>query len=128
MASYWNRVGDVPFLTGILLAVSFAYVVHVAATVVYDRAVRGSRNSYVSSTVMRTLCLPLFGAYVFQAGLNVVTADWFWLIIHAFICYALHRDWRRLKDSDDWWKGKGTKLKKKLRSMITSGSPMAAGV
>lgn len=127
MAEYWGNPGNEPLLIGALLAVSFAYVVQVVASLVYDRAVPGSRNSYVSSTVMRTLCLPLFGAYVFQAGLDIITSDWFWLILHAFICYTLHWDWNRLKDSDDWWKGKGTKLKKKLRSMFSTISPAAAG-
>ena len=79
------------------------------------------------ATTVKTLLWPLFGAYVFSVVMDLFTQEWFGALIDAWICSIFIRDWEKIKDSDDWWKGKGTKLKKKLRSMFTASSPATAG-
>jgi hypothetical protein len=121
------RFGDTPLWDGISWAVLAAYVSYAIALTVNTRAVSGSRQSYLSSTIMRTLCLPLFGAFVFSAAIDALAGNLVSVLFDVWISSNMHRDWQRIKDNDDWWTGKGTKLKKKLRSMFTSTSTVAAG-
>lgn len=121
------RFGGSPLWDAITWAVLMVYVAYAIALIVNTLAVTGSRQSYQSSTIMRTLCLPLFGAYVFSTAIDAIAGNVPSLLFDVWISYTMHRDWKRFSDSDDWWTGKGTKLKKKLRSMLTSPSPTTAG-
>lgn len=103
------------------------WIVYVIAHVIHSRAVKGTVRSFNAATVMKTLCLPLFGAYVFKAAMHLFTGDWFNVLMDLVVCYLLIRDWKKIKGSDDWWKGKGTKLKKKLKSLLTGHSPVSVG-
>lgn len=91
------------------------------------RAVKGTHRAYQSATVIKTLLWPLFSGYVFCTVMNLFTQQWIVAVLDVWICWILLRDWERFKDSDDWWKGKGTRLKEKLRSMFTASSPALAG-
>lgn len=124
---FLSRIGDSPLWDAISWAVLVAYMSYCVALIVNTRAVAGSRQSYVSSTFMRTLCLPLFGAFVFSTAIDALAGNLVSVLFDVWISSNMHRDWQRIKDNDDWWTGKGTKLKKKLRSMFTSTSTVAAG-
>lgn len=125
--SFWSQFGASPLWSGIGLAITVTYLAYIAAYILQYRAVRGSRNAYLGSTIMRTLCLPLFGAFVLSVAIDAATGNWIGMAIDVWISYGLHRGWNEMKDNDDWWTGKGTKLKKKLRSFFTASSPAAAG-
>jgi hypothetical protein len=121
------RLGDSPLWDAISWAAIVVYIAYCVALLVNTRAVTGSRQSYLSSTMMRTLCLPLFGAFVFSTAIDALAGNLVSVLFDVWISSIMHRDWQRMKDNDDWWAGKGTKLKGKLRSMFTSHSPAAAG-
>lgn len=127
VVNFWTHFGSSPLWAGIGLAITGVYLGYIIAYFIYYRAVPGSRNSYLSSTVMRALCLPLFGGFVLSVAIDAFTGNWIGLFIDIWISHGLHRDWQRIKDNDDWWTGKGTKLKKKLRSFFTASAPAAAG-
>jgi hypothetical protein len=74
----------------------------------YRSAVSGTRRSYQAATIVKTLLWPLFGAYVFCVVMDLFTQAWISALIDAWICSILLMDWERIKNSDDWWKGKGT--------------------
>lgn len=125
MMDFWTRIDSSPIYTGAAYAAAFALIAYMVEAYAYRRAVKGTVRSYRAGTILRTLCLPLFGWFVFRTAVDIFTADWM-LLIHAWLAYTLLRDWETYKDNDDWWKGKGTKLKKKLRSMLTASAPSAA--
>ncbi|GAA4033576.1 hypothetical protein GCM10023063_16640 [Arthrobacter methylotrophus] len=124
---YWTRFGSSPLWVGISFAITMAMFTYLTAKIDWRMSVEGSHREYMASTIMKTLCLPLFGAFVFDVALDVFTQQWLGVLIDGYLAYTMHRDWQHIKDNDDWWKGRGTKLKKKLRSMFTSSSPATAG-
>lgn len=127
IVDYWSRFGQSlqwTLLDGIIGAVLMAYAL---TSMVNFFSVKGTLKSYRTATVVKTLCLPLFAAYVFQTALDIFTSDWVGALIDAFLCYTLLDDWNKIKDRDDWWKGKGTMLKRKLKSLRGSRFPAATG-
>lgn len=124
---FWARFADTPLKSGVGWAIALVYVVYAVSISINRRAVSGTHRSYRSATIIKTLIWPLFAGYFFFAAMDLITQEWVGTFIDAWICCALLRDWERYKDSDDWWKGKGKKLKKKLRSMFTASSPAVAG-
>jgi hypothetical protein len=115
-----------PWWGPVSLTISMVYMVYVVFWTVNLYAVSGTRQAYLSSSIMRTLCLPLFAAYVFSIPVDTASGNGFGVFFDLLIGYILHRDWKKLKDTDDWWTGRGTRLKKRLQSMFTA--PAAAGV
>jgi hypothetical protein len=125
--TYWTRFGTSPvalWITGLIAVVMFVYILAQAARI---WSVKGTRGYYQASTVARTLCLPLFGALTFEVAIDLFTGHWVSAVLEAYLAFIMLRDWERMKDNDDWWTGRGEKLKKKLRSMLSASSPAAAG-
>ena len=127
LIDYWTRFGDTPLWTGIGWTITLSFLFYVIMHWIHRNAVAGTRRSYQAATIVKTLLWPLFGAYVFSTVMDLFSHLWVIAFLDAWICSMLVRDWDKIKDSDDWWKGKGTKLKMKLRSVFTSSSPAAAG-
>ena len=127
IVEYWNRFGDSPLWAGLTWTIVGVFLVYVVFHGIHLHSVRGTKRAYQAASVLKTLCLPLFGAFVFQVAMDVFTSWWIGAIVDTWISYTLLRDWQKIKDSDDWWKGKGTKLKKKLRSLFSARSTAAAG-
>jgi pheromone shutdown protein TraB len=123
LIDYWTRFGETTLWTGIGWAITLSFFFYIVMHWVYRNAVSGTRRSYQSVTIVKTLLWPLFGAYVFSVDMDLFTQEWISALIDAWICSIFLRDWERIKDKDDWWKGKGTKLKRKLKSLFTSTSP-----
>ncbi|WP_422759116.1 hypothetical protein [Paenarthrobacter sp. C1] len=124
---FWTRFAGTPLKSGLGWAIAMAYFVYVINISINRRAVSGTLRSYRSATIIKTLIWPLFAGYFFFAAIDLLTREWLGAFLDVAVCVILLRDWERYKDSDDWWKGKGTKLKKKLRSMFTASSPAMAG-
>lgn len=129
LIDYWTQFSDSPLWTVLKWTIASTYIAYAITVDVHRRCAPGTYRAYQSATVIRMLLWPLFAGYTFSAALNVFTADWFGTVICVLVCAILLRDWQRFKDSDDWWKGKGTKLKKKLKSLVTGPAsvPAAAG-
>jgi hypothetical protein len=127
LIDYWTHFSETPLWTGVRFAIAVVYTVYFISVLINRRAVTGTYRAYRSATIIKTLLWPLFAGYVFCTVMNLFTHNWVGAFIDAWICSILLRDWEEYKDRDDWWKGKGTKLKKKLRSMFTASSPAAAG-
>jgi len=117
---FWARFGSSPLWRTLSFAVSALFVPYTVAMFIHRRAVTGTRRAYLASTTVRTLCLPLFAGFVFSMAMDVFTSQWIGALCDGYLSYAMLRDWNRFKNNDDWWTGRGTKLKKKLRSMVTA--------
>ncbi|HEX9089715.1 MAG TPA: hypothetical protein VF867_19645 [Arthrobacter sp.] len=124
---YWSRFGSSPLWSALSFAVSALFVPYAVAMFIHHRAVAGTRRSYLVSTLLRGLCLPLFAGFVFSLAMDIFTSHWFSALCDGYLSYAMLRDWNRLKNNDDWWTGRGTKLKRKLRSLVAGPSPVSAG-
>ncbi|MDI3213605.1 hypothetical protein [Arthrobacter sp. AL12] len=59
--------------------------------------------------------------------MDIFTGQWFSALCNSYLIYAMLRDWIRFKDNDEWWTGRATKVKNRLRSLIAGPSPVAAG-
>lgn len=127
LIDYWVRFAATPLAHGIGWAISFAVLPYFMAGFVHRFAVPGTLKAYQSATIVKTLLWPLFAGYVYCVIMDIFTQNWIGALIDAWMCSVLVRDWDRFKDTDDWWKGKGTKLKKKLKSMFTASSPATSG-
>lgn len=129
LIDYWTQFSDSPAWTVLKWTIAVGYICYAITVEVNRRSVPGTYRAYRSATVIKTLIWPLFTGYTLSAALNFITGDWFGAVISTLACVILLRDWERFKDSDDWWKGKGTKLKKKLKSLLTGPAsvPAAAG-
>jgi hypothetical protein len=127
LIDFWTHFSETPLFLGLKWATGITYLFYVITIVINRRTVPGTYRAYLSATIIKTLLWPVFAGYVFCTAMDLFTHEWIGAFIDAWICSVLVRDWERYKDSDDWWKGKGTKLKKKLRSMFTAPSPAAAG-
>lgn len=127
LIDYWVRFAATPLAHGIGWAISMAFLAHIVAVYVHRYAVPGTLRAFQSATFVKTLVWPLFAGYVYNFILDLFTHNWIGALIDAWLCSVLLRDWEDFKDTDDWWKGRGTKLKKKLKSMFTASSPAAAG-
>ncbi len=127
LIDYWTHFNGTPLCLGLKWATGITYLFYVVAVVINSRTVSGTYRAYRSATVIKTLLWPVFAGYVFCTVMDLFTHEWIGAFVDAWICSVLLRDWERYKDSDDWWKGRGTKLKRKLRSMFTVSSPVAAG-
>lgn len=123
---FWSRFGESPAWGIMSFSASALWIVYVIAQMIHGRAVKGTVRSFKAATVVKTLCLPLFGAYVFKVAMHLFTGDWFSVLIELVVCYLLIRGWKRIKGNDDWWKGKGTRLKRRLASLIGGRSPAPA--
>lgn len=124
---FWMHFSETPIWIGLKWAISFGFMSYVAAVLTNRRSVPGTYRAYWSATIIKTLLWPVFAGYLFCTVMDLFTHEWVGAFIDAWVCFTLLREWEKYKDSDDWWKGKGTKLKKKLRSMFTASSTAAAG-
>lgn len=127
IVDYWARFGDSPIWAGINTTIAGALMVYIVFSYIHVFAVKGTHRSYIAATAMKTLCLPLFGAYIFSLAMDIFTVHIISGLIDAWMAWTIHRDWQKIKDHDDWWKGKGTKLKKKVRSLFSARSTAVAG-
>jgi hypothetical protein len=127
LIDYWTHFNGTPLCLGLKWAIGLTFLLYVVNVAINRRTVSGTYRAYRSATIIKTLLWPLFAGYLFCTALDLVTQDWFGALIDAWISFVLMRDWEKYEDSDDWWRGKGTKLKKRLRSMFTAPSPAAAG-
>lgn len=123
----WTDFGTSPLGLGIGWSTGLGFMTYAVANFVHDRTVPGTYRAYRSATIAKTLLWPVFAGYVYCAVIALVTQNWGGAIVSAWICATLARDWERFKDTDDWWKGRGTKLKTKLKSLFTASSPAMAG-
>lgn len=127
IVEYWHRFGDSPIFAGINHTISGALIIYVVFSYMHTFTVKGTQRSYLAATVIKTLCLPLYGAFIFSLAMDIFSMNIVGGLIDAWMAWTLHRDWQRIKDYDDWWKGRGTKMKKKLRSMFRTRSLATAG-
>jgi hypothetical protein len=127
LIDYWTHFGETPLFHGLSAAVASAYIFYLVTLWTHRRAVTGTHRAYQTATIVKTLLWPVFAGYVFCTVMNLFTQNWLGAFIDAWLCSLLLRDWEQFKDTDDWWKGRGTKLKKRLRSMFTASSTSAAG-
>lgn len=90
-------------------------------------SVKGTRRRYLAVSVMATLIYPVFSLYVLNFLIDVVTENWIRVLIDIYICWYANRLWNRVKDEDNWWKGRGKKIGKTIKKAFTVSSPAAAG-
>lgn len=119
LIEFWSAFESSPAWYLIRLLTSSVLIWYIYNSWRFRLAVKGTALSYRSGTILRTLCLPLCAAFLFEASVDLLTSSWFAAGLHACLGMMILRDWERYKDNEDWWTGKGTKLKKKLRSMFT---------
>lgn len=90
-------------------------------------SIKGSYNRYRWATVQRTVKYPSaigLGIYMLYAIAQISTGErlgWyiFILILDIWLAYCWHRDYKSLEDDDDFWTGKGKKLKSWLKSQFS---------
>ncbi len=126
LIDYWNCFGDTPLRAGLNSAIGIVYVFYAVTILVNRRTVSGTHRAYRSATIIKTLIWPLFAAYAFSFVMDPFTQEWIGAFFDAWIGSILLRDWEKYKDTDDWWRGRGAKLKKKLRSMFRAPASVLA--
>jgi hypothetical protein len=114
------------FLTFLLLVVGIPSIVGwIFAAAAGAMAARGTRPRYVLATVERTLRYPAIIARLMFLTIGVMGRDWASVAWDsAGLAFMVVVIWK-LGDHDDFWTGKGKKLKKWARSQFSGSTRLA---
>ncbi|WP_427005878.1 hypothetical protein [Pseudarthrobacter sp. H2] len=121
LASAVQFAGSVP--GSILLILGHALVlVCICSDMIRLLSVPRSHRRYVAATVFRTLALPAIVIMAASVLIDVASGAWQNVAAGVFILMTVTFRWRNDTDEDNWWKGKGKKLARWLRSRTPSRS------
>lgn len=127
MLEFWAQFRESPLWTGITWAMVLSYLVYFTLMVTYRMSVRGTRRSYMTASMLNALGLSLAAAYLFAAAINIAGAKLFTGTFNAVIAYFILRYWLTIKDEDNWWKGRGTKIRRWIRGLSAGTRTVPAG-
>lgn len=86
--------------------------------------VKRSRARYWASTALRTLIIPMTVLSTVKLIVSYAVEEWFSVASCALILFSMPFYFRNAdNDEDDWWTGRGTKIRKALK---TAFAPPAA--
>lgn len=121
LASAVQFAGSLP--GSILLILGHALVlVCMCSDMVRLLSVPRSHRRYVATTVFRTLALPAIVIMAASVLIDVASGAWQNVAAGVFILMTVTFRWRNDTDEDNWWKGKGKKLSRWVRSRTASRS------
>ena len=126
MGAYWEHFsGTVPGLLLFGAAMACTYLVTMV-DLIMALTVSGTRARFAAVSILKVLVLPAVVLLGTQLFINLVTTDWFNVIVDTFLISIFFMIRARIKDEDSWWTGMGTRLKKRLQS-LASGLSSRAG-
>lgn len=119
MLAFWAGFPDTPFGIAVTLtALAMAYAC-ITASFVQSSAARGSRPRFLAVSVQRTLAIPAMMLIVPKGIGNAASGNWLTAFFDVILFVTFIIMWRRLRNEDDWWTGRGTRLKKRLNSLAS---------
>lgn len=127
MLEFWARFGDSSLFTGITLAMLLSYLVYFMLMFTYRMSVRGTRRSYMTASMLNALGPSLTAAYLFAAAVNIAAGMPVVSVLDALIAFFVLRYWLTIKDENNWWKGRGTKIRRRIRSLSAGTKTVLAG-
>lgn len=81
-------------------------------------AVRGTSRRYRAATLVRTLLLPAVVLTGLCAIISYAGGNWFSAALNTFMSISFLKDWGKMTDEDNWWSGRGTKIRKAIASFL----------
>jgi hypothetical protein len=106
---------------------NFVVLACIIAESVMKYSVSGTRLRYKAATAFHTLFVPSILCISVSTLIDAASGQWVGVALGVAFIVALIIAWHRCKDDDSWWKGKGTKLKKKVRSLFATRSTAVVG-
>lgn len=106
LLSLINTVSIFGFLAVILFAFSA------------ERAVKGTRRRYQAVSVIMTLAWPVMVSSLIMACHYAVGTEWASLVIKIVNTPLTYLEWRKYKNEDNWWNGRGKKWLKSLDNAL----------
>lgn len=114
------------FMLIVQILSSTGFIAVMMMSIVANRCVPGSHRRYQAVTVIITLVWPtIIGTSITMLAAAVdrnllsTTIELLWIIL-------LYREWRRSKDEDNWWTGRGKKWLQSLDSKLSRFHPSPA--
>ncbi|MFD1210646.1 hypothetical protein ACFQ36_01140 [Arthrobacter sp. GCM10027362] len=127
MLEFWARFGNSPLFTGITWAMVLSYLVYFMLMFTYRMSVRGTRRSYMAASMLNALGPSLTAGYLFAAAVNIAAGMLVISLLDALIAFFVLRYWLTIKDENNWWKGRGTNVRRWIRSLSPGTKTAPAG-
>lgn len=120
------QLGEGPLGMAVIAATFLVAITCIVAQFGMMFAVRGTRRRYLAATIVRTLLLPAVVLTGLRAIIDFAAGDWFSAVLNTLVSVSFLRDWGRTKDEDNWWSGRGTKIRKAITSSLVRPVSVAA--
>ena len=85
-----------------------------------------SRSRYLSATVLRTLIIPMTVMSTVKLIVSYSVGEWYSVASCALILISMPFYFRNAGDDDNWWTGRGTKIRKALKAAFAPPSAAAS--
>jgi hypothetical protein len=119
-----NRTTVEEVMTYLILGLIIA---ELFASVRARSAVVGSRQRYVALSLRRVASWAVSLAFIAEGLISLAIGDGAYAVWYlVFGIGGLYLEIRMHKDDDDWFNGRGTKIKKGIRRMLTAPRPQTA--
>lgn len=119
------QLGEGPLGLGIIAITFGVAMACIVAQFDVMFAVRGTRRRYRAATIVRTLLLPAVVLTGLRAIIDYSAGNWFSAVLNTLMSISFLKDWGK-EDEDNWWSGRGTKIKKTIASLLTRSASVSA--
>lgn len=120
--TFWAALHGTPAGLGIALVSLTLQLGFLMANTHRITAVKGTRQRYIAATWATSLAGPSLLAAAVDTVMDFFAGDWFGVVVGMLVLFVVALNWRQLRNADDdnWWKGRGTKIGKSVRSFLTA--------
>ena len=101
-------------------SLKLALTIYMAASMlIINKSVRGSRIRYHAASLLRTATIPATVLITAEAAVSAAAGDWMNAILNLLLLVLMPVYFRIARDDDNWWTGRGTKIRKALKAAFS---------